>query len=351
MTTSKLNLVSRWLISAVLACLAACSDDAEEQTAETQATLEVKRYIEAELDNLADAAARLQDSAPAPDTDGWNPSEDKAAVDTMRSIWNDTRDSYERVEGSIAILFEPLDISTDERYDGFIAEEPDADLFDGEGVTGMHAIERILWADQHPPNVVMFESELLGYVEASFPTTEEEAEAFKTGLAERLSADTEVMRHDFSDKNLALDAPTAFGGVIGSMQEQFEKVNLAATAEDESRYAQRTLDDMRANLEGGEEVYSAFRAWTLDSPDGEEINERVEAGFARIEAAYDAIEGPAIPPVPDGFDAENPSAAHLQTPYGELFSLVTEESDANNADSLVKAMLDAAEAMNITLDL
>jgi iron uptake system component EfeO len=351
MTMSKLNLVSRWLTSAAVACLAACSDGSDDQTAETQATLEVKSYIESELDTLADSAKRLQDSVPEPDTDGWNVDDDEAAVAAMRSIWNEMRDSYERVEGSIAILFEPLDVSTDERYDGFIAEEPDANLFDGEGVTGMHAIERILWADQHPQNVVMFESALLGYVEASFPRTEAEAEEFKTGLAERLAADTQVMRDDFSDKNLALDPPTAFGGVIGSMQEQFEKVNLAATAEDESRYAQRTLDDMRANLEGGEEVYAAFRAWTRQSPGGDEVDDRIAAGFARIEAAYDAIEGPAIPAVPDGFDAENPSAAHLKTPYGELFALLTEESDAGNDASLVKAMLDAAEAMNITLDL
>jgi iron uptake system component EfeO len=351
MPKSKRNLVSRWLISAAFACLAACSDDAgDDQAPDERATLDVKSYIETELDDLADAAASLQESAPVPDADGWNAIDDKAAVDEMRAIWSDMRDSYERVEGSIAILFEPLDVSTDERYDGFIAEDPDANLFDGEGVTGMHAIERILWAGQHPQNVVVFESELLGYVEASFPTTLEEAEEFKTGLAERLTADTQIMRDDFSDKNLALDPPTAFGGVIGSMQEQFEKVNLAATAEDESRYAQRTLDDMRANLEGGKKVYDAFRAWTIESG-GEEINDRVEAGFERIEAAYDAIEGPAIPAVPDGFDPDDPSAEHLQTPYGKLFSLLTEESDTRRDDSLVKAMLDAAEAMNISLDL
>jgi iron uptake system component EfeO len=351
MTLSKLNLGSRWLASAAISCLAACNNNAGDATPAARATLEVKSYIETELDNLADAAERLQGSIPEPDADGWNPSDDKAAVDAMRSIWNETRDSYERVEGSIAILFEPLDVSTDERYDGFIAEEPDPNLFDGEGVTGMHAIERILWADQHPRNVVMFESALLGYVPASFPSNEEEAKEFKAGLAERLTADTEVMRDDFSDRNLALDPSTAFGGVIGSMKEQFEKVNLAATAEDESRYAQRTLDDMRENLEGGKKVYSAFRAWTIESPDGKAINDRIEAGFARIQTAYDANVGPAIPAVPGGFDAENPSAEHLKTPYGQLFSLLTEESDVSNDDSLVKAMIDAAEAMNIPLDL
>jgi iron uptake system component EfeO len=346
----KLNLASRWLISAAVVCLTACSDDGDDQAPEERATLDVKSYIEAELDTLVDASTRLQNSAPAADADGWNVTDDKAAVDKMRSIWSETRDSYERVEGSIAILFEPLDISTDERYDGFIAEEPDNNLFDGEGVTGMHAIERILWADEHPSNVVVFESALLGYVQASFPTTREQAEEFKTELAERLTADTKIMRDDFSDRNLALDPSTAFGGVIGSMKEQFEKVNLAATAEDESRYAQRTLDDMRENLEGGKKVYAAFRAWTIEAG-GDDLNARVEEGFERIQAAYDANEGPAIPAVPDGFDAENPSAEDLKTPYGELFTLLTEESDASRDGSLVKAMLDAAEAMNIPLDL
>jgi hypothetical protein len=46
---------------------------------------------------------------------------------------------------------------------------PDDDLFDGLGGTGIHAIERILWAGHAPADVVAFESMLDGYVAASFP--------------------------------------------------------------------------------------------------------------------------------------------------------------------------------------
>ncbi len=330
----------------VLALLgAACSEDSSGATPEEQATLEVKEYVSGELAALADAALRLQEVAPEPDEDGWNPDDDTEAVDAMRAAWAEARDQYERVEGAIAVLFPNLDVAVDERYDGFIEEEGgDDNLFDGEGVTGMHGIERILWADSHPANVVAFESALDGYVPAAFPQGEQQAANFKDELAQRLVDDTETMRKDFEP--LALDASSAFRGVIGSLEEQLEKISLAATAEDESRYAQRTLDDMRANLEGGEETYAAFRDWVIEEA-GEDVDEDVRAGFAEIAEAYDAIDGAAIPEVPDGFNPDEPSEEHLATPYGELYLLLTEHADPVAASSLVSAMLEAADAMGI----
>jgi iron uptake system component EfeO len=334
-----------WQLPAIGAVLAAgCSDGGSNHTAEERATLEVKAYIGSELEALAEAALSLQQAAPEADADGWNIDDDADAVAEMREIWGETRDSYEHVEGAIAVLFGYLDVSTDERYDGFIAEAPDDDLFDGEGVTGMHAIERILWADAHPPNVVSFEQNLDGYVPAAFPATESEAEAFKQELVQRLVDDTATMRDDFAP--LALDASSAFRGVIGSMSEQLEKVGLAATAEDESRYAQRTLDDMRANLEGGRATYAAFQRWVQDAA-GEDTDSAIARGFDRIETAYAEIDGAAIPAVPDGFNPDEPSEEHLQTEYGVLFTLLTEQSDPTIEDSLVSHMLHAANAMDI----
>jgi iron uptake system component EfeO len=324
---------------------AACSDSSNaDASPEEQATLEVKEYIEGELAALASAALSLQEAAPEPDDDGWNPDDDAADVDAMRAAWAEARDAYERVEGAIAVPFPNLDVSIDERYDGFIAEKRDRNLFDGEGVTGMHAVERILWADAHPANVVAFESALDGYVAAAYPTTEQEADDFKNDLAQRLVDDTETMRDDFAP--LALDASTAFRGVIGSLEEQLEKVALAATAEDESRYAQRTLDDMRANLEGAEATYSAFRYWVIDEA-GTHVDADVRAGFADIADAYDAIDGAAIPEVPAGFDPDEPSETHLATGYGALYELLTSQADPGRSSSLVSAMLDAADAMGI----
>jgi iron uptake system component EfeO len=335
-------------MSISLACCAlsavGCGDESSARTPEQQATLDVKEYVSSELVALADAALRLQEAAPEPDGDGWNPQDDGAAVEAMRAAWAETRDHYERVEGAIAVLFPNLDVSTDERYDGFIAEGPDENLFDGEGVTGMHAIERILWAGAHPPNVVAFESGLDGYVPAAFPADEAEAQDFADGLAQRLVDDTETMRDDFEP--LALDASAAFRGVIGSLEEQLEKVSRAATAEDESRYAQRTLDDMRANLAGGVATYAAFRDWVIAEA-GTEVDADVRAGFAAIDDAYEEIDGAAIPEVPAGFNPAEPSEEHLQTPYGELYLLLTEQADPGAASSLVSAMLEAADAMGI----
>ena len=325
--------------------LVACAEDeGRGVTPEEQATLEVKSYVSSELAGLADAAERLRDAAPDADDDGWNPEDDGDAVEAMRQAWAEARDHYERVEGAIAVLFPNLDVSTDERYDGFIAEGPDEDLFDGEGVTGMHALERVLWADGHPANVIAFESALDGYVAAAFPADADEAQAFRDELAQRLVDDTVTMRDDFEP--LALDAATAFRGVVGSLEEQLEKVSLAATAEDESRYAQRTLDDMRANLEGGEKTYMAFRDWVIEEA-GEDVDADVRAGFDRIHDAYDAIDGSAIPGVPDGFNPDEPSEAHLATEYGELYTLLTEQADPRTSSSLVSAMRKAADAMGI----
>jgi iron uptake system component EfeO len=335
-----------------LALAGACgndNDDDEMDSAdyEADATLAVKDYINGELNKLAKSAEALQAAAPEPDDDGWNDKDDKAAVDDMRDAWADARDEYESIEGAIAILFESLDVSTDERYDGFIESEADDDLFDGEGVTGVHGIERILWADSHPANVVAFESKLDGYQKAAFPADEDQADEFKNGLAERLVTDTKKMRDDF--KGIALDADTAFNGVIGSMQEQVEKVTLGSSAEDESRYAQRTLDDMRANLEGGRKVYDAFRTW-VKAEAGEDLDADIVAGFDRIADAYAEVDGSGIPEVPDGFDPEDPSDDDLKTEYGKLWSLLMKESDPDAKGSLVSDLIEAADALGITVE-
>ena len=151
----------------VLALFAlACSGDNDKLDLEQNAIAGVKQYVGDELAALAASGDALVAAAPAADADGWSAGTDAAAVDEVRSHWKTTRIHYERVEGAIAVLFPDLDVSTDERYDGFIEEGPDANLFDGDGATGVHCIERILWADSHPPAVVAFESALPNYTAA-----------------------------------------------------------------------------------------------------------------------------------------------------------------------------------------
>jgi iron uptake system component EfeO len=324
-------------------CLSACADSSDDPEADV--TLAVKEYVASELHELVHAAESIETSAPAPDADGWDATADAQAVTDMRTHWRGARVSYERIEGAIAVLFPDLDAATDERYDGFIAEGPDDDLFDGSGVIGVHGIERILWADEHPPWVVEFESALPGYVEASYPAADTEAQAFRDELAARLVDDTKTMAESFEP--LALDPAAAYSGVLGSMAEQLEKVSLAATGEDESRYAQHTLADMRANLEGGREIYEAFGPWLREKEGGAAIDEQILARFDAIDAAYTSLPGDALPAVPDGWNEDAPSEEHLATEYGQLWQLLVQEADAAATDSLVGRMLAAAELMDI----
>lgn len=299
---------------------------------------QVKDFVQGELDGLASSAEALRDAAPA---DAWDASD----PDAMRGPWKDARVRYERVEGAIAVLFPDLDASTDERYDGFLADGPDDDPFDGEGVTGIHAIERILWAGEHPAQVVAFESALPGYTEAAWPADAAEAARFRDGLCGRLVDDTAALRDGFSP--LALDRSTAFRGVIGSMLEQHEKVGLAGTGEDESRYAGHTLADMRANLDGGRSVFDAFRDEIRALSDGEALEAEIDAGFDRLVAAYDAIPGDGVPAVPETWNPEDPAAPDLETPYGALWSAVSAEADPDAAGSLVERLSAAADQLGI----
>jgi iron uptake system component EfeO len=335
----------RWLISTACVALIACSNASEpESDYEASATLDVKHYVAGELQNLTTAAEALQKAAPDADDNGWNANDDKAALEKMRAAWGDARDAYERIEGSIAVLFHTLDISTDERYDGFIESDPDDNLFDDEGVTGVHAIERILWSDKIPERVVKFESAIPGYKKAAFPATKEEADAFKNKLCARLVSDVKQMRTEFTP--LTLDSASAFRGMIGSMQEQSEKTTKAATGQDESRYAQRTLADMRANLDGAKAVFSAFKAW-IDASDGK--SQEIQSGLDAVSKAYSEVDGPALPEVPANFKPSDPSDDQLATPYGKLWQLLNTQTDPENEQSLVSVMAGVADDMKIPL--
>jgi iron uptake system component EfeO len=310
---------------------------------EAMALTAVKDYVNTNLVSLAQAGADLQRAAPAPDADGWNNVADKAAVDAMKTAWRRARQGYEHIEGAIAVLFPELDVATDERYDGFIEMDTDDNLFDGEVVTGIHAIERILWAAETRPEVIEFEKGLKNYKAAAFPKTQAEAEAFKNGLCQRLVNDLNMMRDMF--KGLALDTPAAYRGVIGSVAEQIEKITLAETGEEESRYANETLADMRFNIEGGQATHLAFRNWLLASKDGPALDQRITAGFQRVSEALGS--GTQLPPVPATWTAVSPSAADLATPFGKLYTLVKKEADDKDPSSLVSAMEAAASALGI----
>jgi len=212
-------------------------------------------------------------------------------------------------------------------------------------VIGVHAIERILWSDQIPARVITFESGLPGYKAAAFPSNQAEAAAFKDKLCHKLTTDTASMSEKW--KGLALDAPAAYRGVVGSMQEQLEKVEKAATGEEESRYAQFTLADMRANVAAGEAIYGIFRPWVLTKMGGAHTDGELMDALDKLKAGYAALPGDALPAVPDGWSSEHPTDAQLKTPFGTLWTLVRFQSDPTQDPSLVFEMNEAGDLLGL----
>jgi iron uptake system component EfeO len=333
----------QWIVSALASLAFAGCGGGSSTSPERQALVGVKGFITTNLDDLYSAVVALQEHAPAADTDGWSNTTDTAAVDAMKADWKKARTAYEHVEGAIAVLFPDLDISTDERYDGFLQGSVDNDLFDDQGVTGIHAIERILWSDSIPAQVKTFEEGIPGYKAAAFPANQEEAQEFKEKLCARLVADVNTMKTQFAP--LALDTASAYRGVIGSMNEQVEKADKASSGEEESRYAQYTLADMRANVAAGALTYNQFRGWIIEKG-GNTLDAQIQDGFQKIQAKYDSYPGDALPPVPATWSNE-PTAADLATPFGQLFQLLSSEANPDMPGSLVNAMNQSADLIGI----
>lgn len=312
-----------------------------------------------DLGNLVSYSQMLQAAAPTPADRGWDATMDADAITAMKAAWTGCRTAYEHIEGATAPIFPDIDTTIDSRYDDFLVALPNGDayLFDDMGVTGMHAVERILYSNVTPAAVVAYESMLPGYVAAAFPATAQEASDFKTKLVEKQITDAQALQTGWENaKSYDLDA--AFRGLVSLMNEQQEKVDKASTDQEESRYSQTTMDDIRNNLKGTENVYALFQPWikskaalTLDAgtgadggpaQDGPAIDAAIQAGFAQLQALYDSIQGDGIPEPPATWSSENPSDTDKATPFGMLYEGVHQAVDPNLPGSIVAEMNQAA---------
>lgn len=305
-----------------------------------------------DVDQLVAATKALQAAAPVTPGRGWDAKLDAAAIDQMKAKWRDCRIAYEHVEGALAPLFPDIDGSIDARYDDFLVENgPDENLFDDVNVTGLHAAERIIYALEIPASVVELESSLPGYKAAAYPATEAEATAFRDKLLAKMVQDAEALRDSWQPANIDLEA--AYDGLVSLMLEQREKLNKAGNQEEESRYSQKTMFDLRANLEGTRNVYEAFRPWlkTLtnddEEKDGPTLDAAIMKGFDDLEAVYDTVDGDAFPAPPATWSAENPTAADLETPFGKLYTAVTNAVDPSREGSIVHEMQHAGEVLGL----
>jgi iron uptake system component EfeO len=343
------NLLFLPLTTILLSCSAnAPTGEKSDAAYQTEAVQNMHDALLGDLQKLHEAARAIQDAAPTPSGRGWDAKEDAKALAAMTQAWIDARSAYERCEGALAPLFPDIDVAIDARYDDFLEQlgpTGDPDPFDGKGVIGMHAIERILFAPSIKPFVIAIEASLPGYSAAAWPATEEQALEFKQQLCGQLVADTAELQNDWQPQRIDLDG--AFHGLIALVNEQREKVIKAASAEEESRYAGRTMADLRDNLLGSRKIYELFQPWLVTKPDGAEINRDIEAALAKLDDAYAEVDGDDIPEPPQGFSAEKPSAADLQTPFGKLNAAVQASVDPNRRGSAVESMQRAAVALGL----
>ncbi|MEO7111221.1 MAG: imelysin family protein [Polyangiaceae bacterium] len=293
-----------------------------------------------DISSLLTAANAIQAAAP-PTLAGW---QDPAQVTALKNAWIPARSAYEHSEGAIAPLFPDVDTSIDARYDDFLSElgpAGDTYLFDDVGVTGMHAMERIIY-QPNPQAVITFEATLPGYAASAAPSSDQQAADFKNKLAGKLISDVTALQSRWTPVNL--NVAIAYQGLVALMNEQKEKVNKAASSEEESRYSSRTMVDLRDNLDGTKTIYALFEPWVLSktntdpTKDGPTIDAKIQAGFVKLAAAYAQISGDAFPTVPSTWSSESPSAADLQTPFGQLYTNVLAAVDPNTDGTIVFEM-------------
>jgi iron uptake system component EfeO len=317
----------------LLTSLAACVDktDADFQT---DVSVAMHATITEDLVDLAQATRRLQAAAP---NRAWNPVTDAAAITDMQNAWKVARIAWEHVEGAIAPAFAGFNVSMDARYEDFLpglGPTGDDNPFDGTGVVGMHAIERILFAAEIRPEIVAFESSLPGYKPAAYPATDHEAIAFKTQLVQRLIDDTTALSDAWQPT--AVDLGTAYLGQVSLMNEQQEKVNLAVTGAEESRYANVTLFDLRNNLDGTQKAYDLFRDWIRSKSSAESSDQQIQSKFDSLRTTYQT--GDSLPDIPKDWSSEHPTQDNLNTAFGALWQQIRTSVDPHSHGSVVFEM-------------
>jgi iron uptake system component EfeO len=329
------------LLVLALAALAACIDKTDADY-RADVTASIHDSIVDDINAMIVAGLNLQAAAP---NRAWSATRDADAIGDMQEAWKRMRRSWEHIEGAITALFPGVDDMIDARYEAMLGDTGDPDLFDDTGVIGMHGIERILYSMTIKPEVVAFESKLTGYKPAAYPATDDEAIAFKTVLMQRLIQDATDLRKQWQPA--AIDIGTAYQGLAGLMNEQKEKVNLAAAGQEESRYANITMFDLRSNLEGTQKAYSMFREWIHSKAAGPNSDSTLRDKFIALEVLYkQTTSDDAIPAAPMDWRPE-PTDANLATPFGTLWKHVHESVDPRRGGSVVYEMNQIANLLGL----
>lgn len=324
----------------LVTCAAACLDRSDADfRAEVAASMHSS--MTQDLADMVQAARDLQAASP---TRAWIAGDPSIA--RMRDAWKRLRFAWEQVEGAIAPMFAGLNVTMDARYEDFLpglGGAGDQAPFDATGVIGMHAIERILYAPDTRPEVVAYESSLPGYKQAAYPATDNEAIAFKTQLVQRLIDDASLLASSWKPEDV--DIAAAYQGMVDLMNEQQDKVKLAATGAEESRYSNITLADLRNNLTGTHQAYDLFREWIYSKSSASTSDQQVQDQFSSLKNAYAVTPGESLPAAPPGW---NPSNTTLDSDFGKLWQQVHDSVDPDSQGSVVFEMNRIADLLGLT---
>jgi iron uptake system component EfeO len=363
------------LTFAMAGFLPACgnSDDATSTTGTTmtdaqfsaKVAVDMQTTMQGSLQDLVTSAQALQAAAPSTAWDNTDP-----AWATMKAAWIKARHDYEHVEGATAPIYPDIDISIDGRVEDFgpslagtlvtdatTGAPACTDMFGTSCMSGLHAAERVLWAAQvtaggdvtqeTPASVAVYEASLGYVVPQAFPGTDAEALEFKNVLLAKIVADAQTLLSGWTSQNIIV--AEAFQGLVGLMNESHEKVSKAGLHEEESRYSQRTMDDLRANLEGTMTIYTLFEPWLASKAGGSEIGAKIQAGFTTLSNVYaeSQFASVAFPTPPSDWSDVDPSAVDLATPFGTLYGAVNTAIDPTTDGSIVFEMNAAATLLSL----
>ncbi len=282
--------------------------------------------------------------ARAPRGREWQPSgADADAVKAMRAAWLDAHAAFVGLAGPVGELFPEQIPGLDRRWDVQLTDlgvDPDFMPFDERGVTGLHAIERILWSDQISSAVSSYEMTRLGYRTPRFPGTAEEADAFVASLAGAVAQVGLEVNQQFS--RLTPDAALGAAGISRLLANSFLKVDLGYVAgSEDSRYSGTTMLDLRSELAAARAIWNVLRDGLSRRGAASEKLGGVDAGLARWTALLDEVKSKDFPVAPNLWDPGTPSPEHALTPYGMLFVGLRRELNKARPDSLVSALREA----------
>jgi iron uptake system component EfeO len=340
---------ARPLLFALALAAPACQADNDRVLAdaarEEEAIASTRALLVVHAETLHDSVVALCAAAPAPAEGGWVHPRDDAAIKAMMASWQEARLGYDGLAGVMSRLPPERALDLDARYEQALEAGPDPDPFDQRGFIGLHALERVLWAERVPAAVLAYEGTLEGALAPAFPASKDEATRFRDELCARAVEDTGAVEGEV--EALSLDALEAYAIVDRLADGQIDMLSEAGEQREASRYAGFTLADLRARLSTAAAVQAAFRPWLGTKSTGPHVDEEVQSALDRLDKQYAAYGTDALPAPPEGWSNTAFSEEALKSPFGRLYAVVVNETNSDLDGSLTHSWHECATLLGI----